>query len=95
MIPRSLIAADRRHHTCLRDAKEHCRPLQAVRQVQGNPLTHTAQKSERERVCVGPNVLIPLGSSITSYTINIYNGCASPERHRRLRQPPRSHDKHI
>ena len=29
MIPRSLIAADRRHHTCLRDAREHCRPLQA------------------------------------------------------------------
>ena len=28
MIPRSLIrvAADRRHHTCLRDAREHCRP---------------------------------------------------------------------
>ena len=33
MIPRSLIAADRRHHTCLRDAREHCRPLQAARQV--------------------------------------------------------------
>ena len=27
VIPRSLIAADRRHHTCLRDAREHCRPL--------------------------------------------------------------------
>ena len=26
-IPRSLIAAARRHSTCLRDAKEHCRPL--------------------------------------------------------------------
>ena len=24
MIPRSLIAADRRHHTCLRDARQHC-----------------------------------------------------------------------
>jgi len=23
VIPRSLIAADRRHHTCLRDAREH------------------------------------------------------------------------
>ena len=33
VIPRSLIAADRRHHTCLRDAREHCRPLQAARQV--------------------------------------------------------------
>ena len=30
-----LIAADRRHHTCLRDAREHCRPLQAARQVPG------------------------------------------------------------
>ena len=30
MTPRSLIAADRRHHTCLRDAREHCRPLQAA-----------------------------------------------------------------
>ena len=29
-----LIAADRRH-TCLRDAREHCRPLQAARQVPG------------------------------------------------------------
>ena len=27
MIPRSLIAADRRHHTCLRDASERYRPL--------------------------------------------------------------------
>ena len=35
MIPGSLIAADRRHHTCLRDAREHCRPLQAARQVPG------------------------------------------------------------
>ena len=35
VIPRSLIAADRRHHTCLCDAKEHCRPIQAARQVPG------------------------------------------------------------
>ena len=35
MVPLSLIAADRRHHTCLRDAKEHCRSLQAARQVPG------------------------------------------------------------
>ena len=35
VIPGSLIAADRRHHTCLRDAREHCRPLQAARQVPG------------------------------------------------------------
>ena len=35
VIPRSLIAADRRHHTCLHDAREHCRPLQAARQVPG------------------------------------------------------------
>ena len=27
MISKSLFAADRRHHICLRDAKEHCRPL--------------------------------------------------------------------
>ena len=31
MIPKSLFAADRRHHTCLHDAREHCRPLQAAR----------------------------------------------------------------
>ena len=33
MIPRSLIAADRR------DAREHCRPLQAARQVPEKKLT--------------------------------------------------------
>ena len=32
MLLRSLIAADRRNHTCLRDAREHCRPLQAAGQ---------------------------------------------------------------
>ena len=31
MKPKSLFAADRRHHICLRDAKEHCRPIQAAR----------------------------------------------------------------
>ena len=33
MTSKSLFAADRGHHICLRDAKEHCRPLQAARQV--------------------------------------------------------------
>ena len=33
MVPLSLIAADRRHHTCLRDAREYCRPLQAARRT--------------------------------------------------------------
>ena len=35
MLPKSQFAADRRHHTCLHDAREHCRPLQAARQVPG------------------------------------------------------------
>ena len=35
MIPKGLFAADRRHHTCLHDVREHCRPLQAARPVPG------------------------------------------------------------
>ena len=39
MIPKSLIAAVRRHYTCLRDSTEHCRPL-------GRPARYRAKKTE-------------------------------------------------
>ena len=38
-MPPSLIAAARRHHTWLRDAKEHCRPL-------GRPANYRAKKAK-------------------------------------------------
>ena len=43
-----LIAADRRHHTCLRDAREHCRPLQAARQVPGKKPGAVGLEEEEE-----------------------------------------------
>ena len=82
MIPRSLIAADRRHHTCLRDAKEHCRPLQAARQVPGK---RTCDNMSRE---TGRDRYMQLNREIGRFMLNRSDTCNAISPNTQGRFPP-------